>query len=66
MQNASKRFPCPAIGGRGILRRCLGQKTTAEAVKEEMTDETMKFRATSERWILSSFFHLSEIMVQNI
>ena len=54
MQNVSERLPCAAVGRRGILRRRLGQKTTAVAVKwevrrlrsdEPMTDETMKFRA---------------------
>ena len=34
MQNVSERLPCPAVGRRGILRRRLGQKTTAVAVKK--------------------------------
>ena len=34
VQNVSERLPCPAVGRRGILRRCMGQKTTAEAVKK--------------------------------
>ena len=67
VQNVSERLPCPAVGRRGILRRCMGQKTTAEAVKKWLADERWD-NEISRGWTSKCFpfFHLSEIMVQNI